>query len=215
MSWANDLVQALENLGGQAPLAEIYDEIKNIRSNLSSTWRATVRERIQRHSTDSDAYNPRNPNLFYSVEGLGAGIWGLRSRLTRTPKASDIDGGNESPRRVKQDTYRVLRDTSLARKLKLLHKNRCQLCGYSVELKNGETYSEAHHIIPLGTPHDGPDIANNILVLCPNCHVLCDYGAISLSSDQIRSSTGHSISKKSLNYHNRIICEIRIDDKKN
>ena len=85
MTWATDLVQALENLGGQAQLSDIYCEIKQIRPNLTSAWKSSVRERIQRHSSDSLSYNPDNPDLFYSVEGLGSGIWGLRSSLNKTP----------------------------------------------------------------------------------------------------------------------------------
>ncbi|EOC1797756.1 HNH endonuclease [Vibrio fluvialis] len=205
MTWATDLVQALENLGGQAQLSDIYNEIENIRPNLTNAWKSSVRERIQRHSSDSFSYNPDNPDLFYSVEGLGSGIWGLRSSLTKTPVASDIDGGNETTLRAKQEVYRILRDTMLARKIKKLHKDQCQLCNTTVRLKNNETYSEAHHIIPIGKPHHGPDTPENIIVVCPTCHVLCDYGAIILDIKQIKQRAGHSISIKSINYHNESV----------
>ena len=207
MTWATDLVQALENLGGQAQLSDIYCEIKQIRPNLTSAWKSSVRERIQRHSSDSLSYNPDNPDLFYSVEGLGSGIWGLRSSLNKTPVACDINGGNETTVRSKLEVYRILRDTTLARKIKKLHKDQCQLCDTIVKLKNDETYSEAHHIIPIGKPHNGPDTPENIIVVCPTCHVLCDYGVISLDINQIKQRLGHGISIESTNYHNESIVD--------
>jgi putative restriction endonuclease len=40
------------------------------------------------------------------------------------------------------------------------------------------------HIRPLGAPHNGPDVKENIIIcLCPNHHVLFDSGAITLADD--------------------------------
>jgi putative restriction endonuclease len=39
------------------------------------------------------------------------------------------------------------------------------------------------HIRPLGAPHNGPDVKENIICLCPNHHVLSDSGAITLADD--------------------------------
>ena len=207
MTWASDLVLAFENLGGQAELAHVYDEIEKIRPNLTPAWKSSVRERIQRHSSDSHAYNTKNPDLFYSLEGLGGGIWGLRSKVNSTPKAIDLNSGEENPSVSKQEVYRVLRDSTLARQVKLLHSNCCQLCSTTMKLKGDKLYSEAHHIIPLGEPHKGPDKAENLIVLCPNCHVLCDYGAITLDISKITQVDNHKISQKSIDYHNNKIAE--------
>ncbi|WP_044499782.1 hypothetical protein [Nostoc sp. PCC 7107] len=49
--------------------------------------------------------------------------------------------------------------------------------------------------------HNGPDIANNIIVLCPNHHVMLDYGVIKLNISEIRMNTGHSISREFIEYH--------------
>ncbi|WP_052166473.1 winged helix-turn-helix domain-containing protein [Methylobacter tundripaludum] len=117
-----------------------------------------------------------------------------------------VDIGEIEPAgRVETTTYRVLRDTPLARQLKLLHENKCQLCGKIILLRAGVQYSEAHHIMPLGAPHNGPDIAENIIVLCPNHHVECDYGAINLYIEKITSVPGHRVSEKYVEYHNRVI----------
>ena len=115
-----------------------------------------------------------------------------------------LPNGNEKPKRVETKVYRVLRDTKLAITIKNLYKNRCQICNLTISLKNNEFYSEAHHIIPLGK-HNGADTADNIIVLCPNHHVMMDYGLIKLSLDQIKMHEKHKISQKSIDYHNEII----------
>ncbi len=94
---------------------------------------------------------------------------------------------------------RPLRNTKLVEQLKLLHGHRCQICGLALELKN-RLYSEGHHIQPLG--HNGPDQAANILILCPNHHVMCDYGGIKLSLEILRLDSLHNVSPKFVNWHN-------------
>ena len=70
---------------------------------------------------------------------------------------------------------RIVRDTKAATSLKELYGSCCQLC--KITLCVGEyNYCEAHHLRPLGTPHDGPDCWDNMIILCPNHHVLFDYG---------------------------------------
>lgn len=61
------------------------------------------------------------------------------------------------------------------------------------DTQNTDTYSEVHHIRPLGSPHNDPDIANNIIILCPNCHVLCEYGAVHLHLDALYNLPKHPI----------------------
>jgi len=122
----------------------------------------------------------------------------------RTPIAADLEELEET-KRTKTEVYRILRDTLLARTLKEMHQNQCQICGESLQLFDGTAYSEAHHIKPLGKPHNGPDIAANILVLCPNHHVLCDYGALRLDSDELHAHPHHSIGEQFVNYHNQAI----------
>ena len=119
-------------------------------------------------------------------------------RPKETPLSSDI----EPPERKESTVYRILRDTPLARRLKELHNNRCQICRETVELSSSKKYSEAHHIKPLGGIHQGPDIKENIIVLCPSHHVQCDYGAIELHIKNIHSIPGHRIAPEFITYHN-------------
>lgn len=141
-------------------------------------------------------------NLLANYEGDGTPLELLMT--SPTPAAADL-GEVEVPKRTKTEIYRILRDTLLARSLKEMHQNECQICGESLHLSDGTGYSEAHHIRPLGKPHHGPDIAENILVLCPNHHVLCDYGALRLDLDELHLHPHHSIGAQFVGYHNESI----------
>ena len=77
---------------------------------------------------------------------------------------------------------RVVRDTAQARRIKYLHDHKCQVCGARLVGSAGP-YAEAAHIRPLGKSHNGPDTADNILCLCPNHHVLFDYGGFTVNDD--------------------------------
>ncbi len=120
-----------------------------------------------------------------------------------TPKASDF--ADAPPERVATIAYRILRDTALARRVKVMHNYECQMCGHTIVLPDGSRYAEAHHLMPLGDPHGGLDILGNILCLCPNHHAECDLGVIKLSFSSIRHVDGHNIDNKFIKYHNREI----------
>lgn len=122
-----------------------------------------------------------------------------------TPEADDL--GAPPPERVESKTYRILRDTELARRVKALHKYQCQICGHTIQLPNGSMYAEAHHIQPLGDPHNGPDVIGNILCVCPNHHAELDYRVSKLSLSSIRTVAGHSIAAVFVDYHNRLFNE--------
>jgi hypothetical protein len=202
-SWLNDIRTSLGNLGGVAHYEALYPEIARIRPGpLPSSWKQIVQRTIQDHAPESDGY--RGTPVFYSVDGIGSGVWGLNDQLHQTPHALDVQEP-EVPYRVHQDVYRILRDTELARKLKAIYRNRCQICSLALTLPDGTAYSEGHHVQPLGQPHGGPDIAANILVLCPNHHVLMDYGAIELDPKILRFEHGHRLDAKYVEYHNNVL----------
>ncbi|MFB7311146.1 HNH endonuclease [Streptomyces sp. NPDC056192] len=112
---------------------------------------------------------------------------------------------------------RIVRDTELAARVKLLHGDRCQVCSLQLSTRFS-TYSEAAHIRGLGRPHNGPDKLSNLLVLCPNHHVQFDALAIYVDNDdtvrmttddtpigQLRRHSAHQINEAHLRYH-RALC---------
>lgn len=125
-------------------------------------------------------------------------LLGVVTPVTR--QASDLS--EVPPERAEVTTYRVLRDSSLARRVKMLHEHKCQICCQTIELPDGTRYAEAHHIKPLGQPHSGPDTLGNILCLCPNHHAECDLGACLLSSASLKPAEGHEVDQKFIDYHN-------------
>lgn len=203
-SWVTDITSALGNLGGVAAYADLYREIARIRPahQLTKSWQASVRRTVEQHSSDSKIFI--GEDLFYSVDGIGAGKWGLRALAPNTPAPPDIVEP-EVPSRAEVKTYRILRDTELSRGLKALHEHQCQICGTTIELPDGRRYAEGHHIQPLGGIHGGPDITSNILVLCPNHHVMCDYGTIELERESLRLHPSHAVGQRYLDYHNNRI----------
>lgn len=112
---------------------------------------------------------------------------------------------NLVPSRIEITVSRFIRDTKLTKYLKNLHKNQCQLCAQPFHFENGQAYTEAHHIRPLGNPHNGPDIKENIIIVCPNHHAMCDFGGIKLDSKQVRQHEKHPIDEKNISYHNTTI----------
>lgn len=77
-TWKEDIVAALELLGGEGSYEEIYAEVAARRENLPREWQATIRGAIETASSNSNAFRPGGDDRFYSVAGIGQGIWGLR-----------------------------------------------------------------------------------------------------------------------------------------
>ena len=73
------IVRAFENLGGKADYASLYTEFERISDIVLTNGRkAGIRKLIEDHSSDSLNYKGKE-DLFYSVDGIGKGIWGLKT----------------------------------------------------------------------------------------------------------------------------------------
>lgn len=128
-----------------------------------------------------------------------------------SPSAPD---GNSSPGRRTSTVQRVIRSTDVADFVKNIYDHTCQACGTRLTVGT-RGYSEGAHIRAVGRPHSGPDVPNNILYLCPNCHVLFDSGALIIANDLSISVNGvdsgtlqthpdHVINLDHLAYHRTI-----------
>jgi predicted restriction endonuclease len=125
------------------------------------------------------------------------------ARLLATPPMQAVDFHDAAePERRGTIVNRIIRDTAMTRELKQRYQNRCQICLSAFHLENGVTYSEAHHIRPLGEPHNGPDTEDNILILCPNHHAQCDFCAIKLVLTSLDRLPDHIIDEAHIDYHN-------------
>jgi putative restriction endonuclease len=140
-------------------------------------------------------------------------IW--QFRLIAAPEPLD-EQSDAPPLTIRGQVFvqRIIRSTLVAQTVKDLHKHACQVCGQCIETPAGP-YAEAAHIQPLGSPHNGPDVAENILCLCPNDHVRFDFGELMIRDDLavmsragatlgiLRMVPGHKIDSAYLDYHRK------------
>jgi 5-methylcytosine-specific restriction protein A len=81
------------------------------------------------------------------------------------------------------------RNTQVVRNLKKLYGGKCQITGEELTFKkkNGELYSEVHHLIALG--EDGSDSYANAIVVCPTIHRMLHYADVSeINLNQINNN---------------------------
>jgi len=116
-----------------------------------------------------------------------------------------------------------LRSTLLGAEIKRRYKSICQACRIPVPISTNRDYAEAHHLWPIGSPHFGPDVPGNIVVVCPNHHAMFDRGAITIDPttlkvrhivpgvfsvrSQLYLEDWHSLGQKYLQYHHHKIFE--------
>lgn len=184
-SWVETLIEVYSSLGGEAHWNDVYPEAKRIRKSKGLAWTVsseeTIRDCVQRHSSDSQSLKRANaknaPDVFYSVAGGNNGIWGLRSDYAANVallKTDDDNGlylwGAEGI--VKEATYlRRLRDQKLVQSRKVIDDFSCQTCGYRKEVSNGQFIIDVHHLNPIGNSNNFRITSLEELVcLCPNCH---------------------------------------------
>ncbi len=192
--------EAIESLGGVATLNQIYEKCPLYQ-------KSSIRRTIQEHSSDTTT-TPKYEDIFFTVNGLGSGVWGVRNYLLPIqPEVIKVEtflspSKEATPaQRILTNFYRVSRDTALVNEIKKIVDYQCQLCELKLPLSEGKWYIEGHHIKPLGKPYNGPDIKENILIVCPNCHVKCDYKLIELGMDMIKNNR-QNIQQEYLEFHN-------------
>lgn len=119
-----------------------------------------------------------------------------------TTRGEDIGSDIEIPPRKNQIINRIIRSSAKSRHIKALCRNECQICGNTLKLKGKKTYAEAHHLQPLGKDHNGPDIIENMICVCPNHHAQLDLFAIEIDENLLKK-TEHKIGTTYINYHNK------------
>ncbi|KUO78083.1 MAG: hypothetical protein APF81_08080 [Desulfosporosinus sp. BRH_c37] len=100
-----------------------------------------------------------------------------------TPNNSISNRGSLEPEKKLRSVIATSRNLSIVKFLKNLYKDKCQICGETIEVSPNSFMSEVHHIKPLGV-YNGPDVTENAIVLCPNHHTMFDRGAITIDIDQ-------------------------------
>lgn len=148
-------------------------------------------------------------------------IWRFRLVVIDSPPdvLPALPAGQATPKTRLVSQQRVVRWTAVSQAVKEIYKNLCQVCRTEVLVPTGR-YAEGAHIRPLGRPHNGPDEPDNVICLCPNCHVRFDAKAFHLRVGEsaihvVDSVTGevlgelfmcapHEVSPAHVEYHSRI-----------
>ncbi len=87
--------------------------------------------------------------------------------------------------------YRILRDTKIAREVKLAHGFQCKV------ICRGSVYQAAWI--------EWSRCIGDIMCVCPNCHVLLDFEALRLDLQRLDPSLAHIVEQEYINYHNENI----------
>ena len=93
-------------------------------------------------------------------------------RKSADPGPEEVPDGAAKQKRGFESAYH-LRGAKLAAFLKSFYGHRCMLCSVSLPTE-GDPFTEAHHMVPLS--EGGLDRADNVAILCPNCHTLAHFG---------------------------------------
>ncbi|OQK15998.1 hypothetical protein AU255_12820 [Methyloprofundus sedimenti] len=205
MTWKEAAIQALtrmslrhhQNVFSRTKIIE--EELKNITRDVGSIG-ATPTQTLSR------VLQELRDEGYLDFDGHG-GYTLLNS--ASIPESSDIPDEYSIPDRTPTTVHRIIRDPKIVSELKRLYSFRCQLCGIRIELPSGY-YCEAHHLKPLGSPHNGPDSQNNLIIACPNHHVMLDYGSIELNKSILKLNN-HNINQVFFDYHNRYIYRAESD----
>ncbi|MEU9034865.1 HNH endonuclease [Streptomyces sp. NPDC048352] len=129
------------------------------------------------------------------VRELDDRLFGMEALEDEAPAIRSSTPESEPWRPSGRGIHRIRPQTgsSAVRKLKQWYQDRCQMCAQVLALPSPRhRYSEAAHI--RAREDNGPDIVENLLCLCPTCHVLFDTGARVLTDDLtiIDTVTGQS-----------------------
>ena len=89
----------------------------------------------------------------------------------------NLPPGTQLPQRVVGIAQRIVRSTTVTNAVKRMYNYACQICGLALDAPV-TPYAEGAHIRALGRPHNGPDVPENVLCLCPNHHTLFDLGGV-------------------------------------
>jgi putative restriction endonuclease len=108
--------------------------------------------------------------------------YGVQS-IAKTPQGVPAPpSGNASPDRRDRRSRSLVRDQANVDWIKNLYNDTCQVCRIQLMTEAG-AISIGAHIQGLGKPDNGPDVVENMLCLCHNCHAIFDSGSFFINDD--------------------------------
>ena len=108
--------------------------------------------------------------------------YGIQSTAKTRQGGIAPPSGNVSPDRRERRSRSLVRDQANVDWIKNLYDNTCQVCRIQLMTDAG-AISIGAHIQGLGKPDNGPDVVENMLCLCHNCHAIFDSGSFYVNDD--------------------------------
>ena len=175
--WLSEIIDAFIELGGIVHLSDIYKSVEeNTDRELPSSWQGIISKNIGRYSSDSNDFLDIE-DIFYSVEGLGGGVWGLRD-FDKKLDSSSLDelrekalaSSTQTPSEGSSKSKYYKTSSYIKAYAKKRAKGICENCNNKAPFINqqGDPYLEVHHIGKLSD--SGADHPLNVAAICPNCH---------------------------------------------
>lgn len=185
--WTEIIIEAFQNLGGDAKYSDLYDEIESItgKGRKVKDFTPTVRGAIETHSSDSTTFNGTpgsDKDLFVSLSGIGKGHWGVRKDKDYNQSEVNLTASLEEFEEGKQVLKKHLKRERNSRLIKEAKKNfinqhgslHCEACDFNFKDKYNIAdveFIEAHHLKPISELKEGEKTKiEDIVMLCPNCH---------------------------------------------
>nr|WP_281286329.1 YDG/SRA domain-containing protein [Actinoallomurus bryophytorum] len=135
----------------------------------------------------------------------------------RTGQPQSNRRGGPAPNQWERVASGVYRDRRISERVIEAHDSECQICGTFLEAPGGRRYARAVHIRGLSVPHEGPDVPENILCLCPNHSVLFELGSFTMNDDleiidevskeivgDLRTNKKHRVGVDYIRYHRNL-----------
>ncbi len=153
---------------------------------------------------DSDYYNSC-PNIDHGQDihirdGIsnieGYQLYSENERIIVNRLMNDFEG----VLRIQREYSTYHRNQQNVIRVKSNFNNACAICNEVIRITNDRFYSEAHHIKPLS--ENGPDTEDNMICVCPTCHVKLDLRIIAIEFPLPYNPNNHNINTDYIEYHN-------------
>ncbi|WP_276253588.1 HNH endonuclease [Halomontanus rarus] len=133
---------------------------------------------------------------------------------------TELPNGSKTTERRSTTRNDVIRNDELVQTLKTLYDHTCQICGDRRLQGLDSGFSHVHHLMPLGKPHNGPDVPENVIVVCPNHHEDFENGMLTVDPQTlevdhfyeevptgrtIETKGEHKIGPQYVAYHNQVV----------
>lgn len=202
--WLEEVIDALTELGGTGTLKDISERVYErgvMDFNSNPYYKDRIRGTIYNHSSSGTYYKGEiggEKDVFFSVNGIGKGVWGLRNY---TPELNNVDLTEEDtafPEGKKRLRQHVTRERNpkvikIAKdKFKQENSGRlfCEICNfdfYETYGEIGEDFIEGHHIIPVSDlEEDQKTRVEDIAIVCSNCHRMLHRRRPWLSKEELK-----------------------------